>query len=150
MGVIDLDARVKKLESGESGGVDPTVIDQLEVAVTALEETVSSISEDLSSEFTPNSQLTFADDNPIVNMWRIENTVFLNVQASITAGASASGSDTIIGNVSSDYRPTYSVSMFALGGGGSSSQCTIGNDGDVKSTGGNWTRFTLFWKIATT
>lgn len=41
MGVIDLDARVKKLESGESSGVDPTVIDQLEAAVTALEETVN-------------------------------------------------------------------------------------------------------------
>lgn len=37
MGVIDLDARVKKLEQG-GGGADPTVIDQLEAAVTALEE----------------------------------------------------------------------------------------------------------------
>lgn len=41
MGVIDLDARVKKLEAGESGGVDPDVIDQLEAAVTDLEETVN-------------------------------------------------------------------------------------------------------------
>ena len=40
MGVIDLDARVKKLEEG-GGGADPGVIDQLESAVTALEETVN-------------------------------------------------------------------------------------------------------------
>lgn len=38
MGVIDLDARVKKLEEGGAGGA---VIDQLESAVTALEETVN-------------------------------------------------------------------------------------------------------------
>lgn len=37
MGVIDLDARVKKLEQG-GGGMDPAVIDQLEAAVTALED----------------------------------------------------------------------------------------------------------------
>ena len=40
MGVIDLDARVKKLEAGE-GSVDPTVIDQLEATVTSLDETVN-------------------------------------------------------------------------------------------------------------
>ena len=40
MGVIDLDARVKKLEQG-GGGIDPTVIDQLEAAVIDLEETVN-------------------------------------------------------------------------------------------------------------
>lgn len=38
MGVIDLDARVKKLEQDAGGGA---VIDQLEAAVTALEETVN-------------------------------------------------------------------------------------------------------------
>lgn len=38
MGVIDLDARVKKLEQEAGGGA---VIDQLEAAVTALEETVN-------------------------------------------------------------------------------------------------------------
>ena len=41
MGVIDLDARVKKLEAGGGGGADPGVIDQLEAAVTDLEETVN-------------------------------------------------------------------------------------------------------------
>lgn len=41
MGVIDLDKRVKKLEAGGGGGADPGVIDQLEAAVTDLEETIN-------------------------------------------------------------------------------------------------------------
>ena len=40
MGVIDLDARVKKLEQG-GGGADPTVINQIEADLTALDEQIN-------------------------------------------------------------------------------------------------------------
>lgn len=56
MGVIDLDARVKKLEAeGEAGGA---VVDQLEAAVTALEEATG-------YSTTEHVVGTWIDDSPV-------------------------------------------------------------------------------------
>ena len=170
MGVIDLDARVKKLESGESGGVDPTVIDQLEAAVTALEETVNGdgetdlglvgdvaalsstvgdLIEDVSDKFTPNDALTFADGDPEVYIVRIGNMCFLHIKASITTGASAVGSETVLGTLDESIRPEYSTSGFCIGEVTSIRSGFISTLGVVQESGGNWCRLEAFWKIAT-
>lgn len=166
MGVIDLDARVKKLEKDGTGGA---VIDQLEAAVTSLEETVNGNGEtdlglvgdvaalqtdtsvvDESAKFTVNNALTIDEASPGVSIMRVGNVVYFYCQFSITAGASTAGTDTVLGTIDTSIRPQFNISTIALGETESVRTAFIGSNGDVKSKGGNWTRFEAFWVLPTT
>lgn len=147
MGVIDLYARVKKLEQGGAGGAE---IDQIEADLTALENTVGDLVEDVSDKITLNESVTFADGYPIISITRIGSMCFMTCTASFTAGASAIGSDTLIGTLDESIRPVDNV--WVTGGAASSGiQISyVAANGTVQTKGGDWCRFEAFWPIATT
>ena len=145
MGVIDLDARVKKLEQG-GGGAE---IDQIEADLTALENTVDGLIEDVSDKITLNSELTFATDDPEISLVRVGKICFLTMKGSITVGASTIGSDTILGTLDESIRPAINTAGFCIGESNSARNCFVGTDGNVKELGGGWFRLQVFWEIAT-
>ena len=147
MGVIDLDARVKKLEQGSSGSAE---IDQIEADLTALENTVGGLIEDVSDKITLNESVTFAEGYPIISITRIGSMCFMTCTASFSEGASGIGSDTLIGTLDTGIRPSDNV--WVVGGAASSGIqiCSVGTNGTVQTRGGDWCRFEAFWKIATT
>lgn len=173
MGVIDLDARVKKLEEGGGGGADPGVIDQLEAAVTDLEETVNgdgdtdlglvgdmaalettvgNLIEDCSEMFTNNPLITYGSDpgDPYeLLITRIGPYAFMHMKAGIASGSSQQGSYTLLGTLSEGIRPEKQVAAFTIGQSNVICRSNIGTDGAVNCTGGNWFRMEAFWKIAT-
>lgn len=105
--------------------------------------------EDISNKFTPNSSLTFATGSPKVEIVRIGNMCFLQFFASITSGASAVGSDTLLGTLDNSILPSQNISCWCAGQGDSNQRSTIDiSDGGLKTRGGNWVRFQIFWKIA--
>ena len=69
MGVIDLDARVKKLEQADTS----SEIDQIEADLTALENAVGDLIEDVSDKITFNTELDFAEGFPKISIMRIGN-----------------------------------------------------------------------------
>lgn len=165
MGVIDLDARVKKLEEGGGGGADPTVIDQLEAAVTALEETVNGDGEtdlglvgdvaaletattpvDVSNLFTPNPSLTFRDSSQLIAR-KIGNIVFMMCVADIASGAT-SGQLTDLYTLDSSILPAFSVRFFALGPESSAKYVSISQGGVIQCNGGVWQSFAAFWFVS--
>ncbi len=147
MGVIDLDARVKKLEQGGSGGAE---IDQIEADLTALENTVGDLIEDVSDKITFNTDLGFAEGFPKISITRIGNMCFLQCAVDIGSGASQEGSDTVIGTLDESIRPLNKSIGDGTGESGSPRSCFIETDGTVKEDGGDWAMFSAFWKIATT
>ena len=171
MGVIDLDARVKKLEAGGGGGADPGVIDQLEAAVTDLEETVNGNGEtdfglvgdvatletafgelvtDITDQFTPNPDLTFTAADTSYTITKIGNMVFMNGTFAISAGASSAGSTTILGTIAAGYRPSKSAIAWSLGNQSSNRYIVANTNGNIGSTGGDYADFSCYWTIATT
>ena len=111
MGVIDLDARVKKLESGESGGVDPTVIDQLEAAVTALEAAAVPVKTPITlAENCGYTPITGGDGGCFYCV--IGNIVYLNISCDISVTPTAL---TQIGTLPEEIRPTTNLYLVGFG-----------------------------------
>lgn len=146
MGVIDLNARVTALEKNSGNSQE---IDQIEADLTALEETVGGLIEDVTAKFTPNAGITFAADNPKVSIVKIGNICFMEIKATMSAGYAAAGSNTTIGTLDTSIRPANSVSVFCLGESSAARQGSVNTDGTVISNGGNWFSMEAFWKIAT-
>lgn len=146
MGVIDLDARVKKLEADSGSSAE---IDQIEADLTALENTVGDLVEDVSGKIILNSELTFATDNPEISLIRVGKMCFLTMMGTISAGASTIGSDTVLGTLDESIRPGINTAGFCVGESNSVRNCYVGTDGSVKELGGGWFRLQVFWEIAT-
>lgn len=155
MGVIDLDARVKKLEQGGGGGAE---IDQIEADLTALGNTVADLEiavdnlsgMDVSDMITFNADLDFAEGFPKISITRIGNMCFLQCAVDISTGASQEGSDTVIGTLDESIRPLNRSIGGGTGESGTARSCVIDTDGTVLEDGGDWAQFSAFWKIATT
>lgn len=146
MGVIDLNARVRALEENAGNSQE---IDQIEADLTALEETVDGLIEDVSDKLTLNPNLTFADGYPVVIITKIGDYCFCQILGSVSSGASAAGVDYPVGTLDEAIRPSTAVSAFTIGELTSARSSFIGTDGVVKTQGGNWFSFEAFWKIAT-
>lgn len=146
MGVIDLDARVKKLEQADTS----SEIDQIEADLTALENAVGDLIEDVSDKITFNTELDFAEGFPKISIMRIGNMCFLQCIVDISTGASQEGSDTVIGTLDESIRPLNRSIGGGTGESGSARSCVIDLNGDVLEDGGDWAMFSAFWKIATT
>lgn len=143
MGVIDLDARVKALEENSGNSAE---IDQIESDLTALENTVSGITEDVTDKLTLNEALTF-ESTPSYVAYRVGDIVVLSFTGNITAGASAAGSVTKIMTADSTICPAFE----ALGTVRTSTGMNtagIDSSGNVNTrAGGTWQQITLTWVI---
>lgn len=146
MGVIDLNARVTALEKNGAGGAE---LDQIEADLTALEETVGGLIEDVSDKFTPNASVTFAADYPKVSIVKIGNLCFMELEATMTAGYETAGTNTTLGTLDTSIRPANIVSVFSLGASATARQGRVNTDGTIQANGGDWNRMEAFWKIAT-
>lgn len=151
MGVIDLNARVTALEKNGSNSQE---IDQIEADLTALEETVGAIAEDVTSDvFTPDPDLTFTTNT--VKVFKIGNLCFITGTLEISGGT-ASQTTIVLGSIAAGYRPAATAQMWAIGNGSVSTRFTISTGGDVtsyggtNSYGGSWNFVNGFWPIATT
>ena len=142
MGVIDLDARVKKLEQG-GGGAE---IDQIEADLTALENTVGDLIEDVSEKITLNTSLT---GTATINAFRIGPMLFATCTANITAGAAAYGSQYDLFDIDDTIAPEASVSVACLGSEGLQVVQASSGSKKIVTKGGNWVQFGILWKIAT-
>lgn len=127
MGVIDLDARVKKLEQGGGGGVDPTVIDQLEAAVTDLEEAAVPVK----TEVTTLSTGTPITTGTVGGVYYEVMGNLVHVHAAVSGLTAATHN--VITTLPADIRPAtniYSMSPSAVST-GVFAQAMIGADGTV-------------------
>lgn len=175
MGVIDLDARVKKLEQGGGGeeidqieadltALENTVngngetdfglvgdVDALETSVGALETAVGNLgSKDVTDKFTLNTGITYASGSPKYAVTQIGDLCFLQFEASIQNGAGSIGQDTTLGTLDSSIRPGFEAGGHCIGSGGGTYNCRVTTGGSVVETGGSTCKLTVFWKIATT
>lgn len=143
MGVIDLDARVKKLEQGGAGGAE---IDQIEADLTALENTVDGLIEDVSNKITLNTSLT---GTATVKAFRIGPMLLATATAEITAGAAAFGTQYDLFDIDTAIAPEASVSVACLGVDGLQVVQASSGSKKIVTKGGNWVQFGILWKIAT-
>ena len=146
MGVIDLDARVKKLEQGSSGSAE---IDQIEADLTALENTVRDLIEDVTDKLTWNPGLTFAAGSPTVSITRIGNLCYMVAGGTISAGSESAGTLTTLATLDSSIWPDDYAFTYGMGHSNSAYVCCVNTDGTVTSKCGDFFRFEAFWKIAT-
>ena len=167
MGVIDLDARVKKLESGESGGVDPTVIDQLEAAVTALEETVNgdgetdfglvgdvaalettvgNMIEDVTNKIVIAEGLTIYNETKTA--YRVGKMITLTANIELSAGASPKGTLFDLYIIDSSIAPSGAVAGCGLDIDSGLSVIAVSAAGSkIQTKCGSSSRFTISWFI---
>ena len=171
MGVIDLDARVKKLEAEQGGGA---VIDQIEADLTALEEQINGDGEtdlglagdvdaletavgalqtatavtDVTNLFTLNPDKV-EEDGYYLKAVKVHNTVFVQGTASVS-GTETAGSTVTLYTIDQSIRPGDIVTAYALGVGNTPSHVRVEPEGAFKTTGGHWSRFIAFWFIGTT
>lgn len=147
MGVIDLDARVKKLEQG-GGAVGPE-IDQLEAAVTSLENTVDGLIEDVSDKITVHEGITMNPEDLYIRAYRIGNVVYLAAIASITGGSQTQGTEYAIFDVDSTITPEKTVSAYCSGQSAAVSRVNVSSvSSTILVTAGNFARFEVFWFVA--
>ena len=167
MGVIDLDARVKKLEAEGTGGA---VIDQLEAAVTSLEETVNgngetdfglvgdvaaletafgNLIEDVTSKVTLSEGIaldTGARDR-YIKAYKIGNIVILQVEVKCTAGSSAAGTAYHIFDLDASITPPALSAGFGLGSASVKSAVLISPNGYVTTDGGAYLSCGVVWTL---
>ena len=166
MGVIDLDARVKKLEQG-GGSIDPTVIDQLEAAVTDLEETVNGDGEtdlglvgdvaalatavtnvtpiDVSNKFTAHEGITL-DTGTTISAIQIGRLVFLSATLDVSAGSQTSPTEYTVLDLDDDIAPEATTVNYCYGQAAAVGKVSVSavNKTLLVNTG-NWARFIIFW-----
>ena len=107
MGVIDLDARVKKLEETSAGAVDPATVAQLESDVSDLEDAVVS---------TVKGTITlgegFTADDAAGGCYIVQNGNMVTLHLACH-GLATSGLNTIVTTLPAEYRPDAVVTALA-------------------------------------
>lgn len=133
MGVIDLDARVRKLEQEGAGGA---VIDQIEAELTALDEQINGdgeldlglagdvaaleldvggLVEDVTADvFTPDPEKTFTTNT--LKFYKIKNLIYI-IGVAETSGETHSLTSLTLGTIATAYRPAATQYVWTWGAG---------------------------------
>lgn len=109
MGVIDLDARVKKLEQEGTGGA---VIDQLEAAVTAIENELTVTVTDVTDDITTDPEIIFEGVTCELAVLEKYGAV-VHFHAEFTASVGNTGIDGQVYTISETMRPRYNLSALS-------------------------------------
>lgn len=167
MGVIDLDKRVKKLEAEGTGGA---VIDQLEAAVTDLEETVngngetdlglvgdvaaledvvSNLIEDVTSKVTLSEGIALDTGNRdrYIKAYKIANIVILHVEVKCTTGSSAAGTAYHIFDLDASINPPALTATMGVGSSLATAKVLVSPNGYVTTDGGAYLSCTAVWTL---
>ena len=146
MGVIDLNARVTALERNGAGGAE---IDQIEADLTALEETVGDLVENVSSKITLNTSL---EGNLYCTAYRFANYVFANITADITSSVTY-GTAYDLCDIDDSLKPKTNTSIGCKGLSGSTvtgALASVTTGKKITTTGGKAPQISCFWPIDTT
>lgn len=143
MGVIDLDARIKKLEQEGTGGA---VIDQLESAVTAIENELTVTVTDVTDNITTDPEII--SEGVTCTLAVLEKYgAIVHFHAEFAADGGNIGIEGVIYTIPEELRARYSIGAISVSG-GASVTCDY-EDGEIYAeysfTGGGFAYADVYW-----